>query len=554
MSVSADGLNGFFLLLLYTTVGGIAYRWLIPRLTLNAKILAGLMLAAQILVIVLSQTVEIPSSFDARLWELRHEWNIPSTLAATQLATVGAVAVLLGWLARGKSDWHRIYFVVLGLLFLFLSVDEYFKVHEPIQNWFIVYAAAGAIVALVTVVVAVRSPASVRFWFAWLISGLGIGAMGAILFERLNRLCDGLLFLQFEGCFHFYVWEEAAEFAGIWLALVAVLGLFSELRPPPSRAMRRILLGLPLFWLLLLFANAMLPRLELRLFARAASVEFEDGMRLIGYRLDDSSADKGWISLRLYLSSAQKHTLWQGYSIHIVDQSNGKSVASNNAWVDRQHSIWLFGAEFEQIYRQMMDVAITPGTPVNHAYWILLTLWHPRGEGYAEEKARSSDHRLLSETQVLLGEIVLRQAPDTVLDTNPLARFENGFALRAVELPAQARAGETKTLKFDWSADAPSTEDLLQFLHLGHEASGAWLVFDQQPLGARLPSRLWYNGLADSELWRVSLPASLAPGRYNIFTGLYRIRDKERLSVNDEFGKPFLDHRVPLGSLIVTSA
>ena len=90
-----------------------------------------------------------------------------------------------------------------------------------------------------------------------------------------------------------------------------------------------------------------------------------------------------------------------------------------------------------------------------------------------------------------------------------------------------------------------------QFLHLGHEDSGEWFVYDQAPLGQRLPTRLWYTGLADSETWRVPLPADLAAGRYAVFTGLYRSSDLERVPARDAEGTPWLDNRVVLGSLII---
>ena len=60
---------------------------------------------------------------------------------------------------------------------------------------------------------------------------------------------------------------------------------------------------------------------------------------------------------------------------------------------------------------------------------------------------------------------------------------------------------------------------------------------------------LWYSGLADSEVWSVPLPADLAPGRYEVFTGLYRARDGERVPTTDADGAPWLDNRVALGTL-----
>lgn len=47
------------------------------------------------------------------------------------------------------------------------------------------------------------------------------------------------------------------------------------------------------------------------------------------------------------------------------------------------------------------------------------------------------------------------------------------------------------------------------------------------------------------------MPADLEPGRYLMFTGLYRAGDKERLAATQTDGAPFSDARVPLGVLIV---
>lgn len=550
IEVSAAALNGLYLALLYTTVGGGAFRWLFPRLTPKARMLAALLLAAQILVIFIAETIEPQSAYVERLWALLYEWNIPTTLAFTQLATVAGLSILLGWLARGKPVWRRLYLVALGFVFLFLSVDEYFKVHEVIELWYIKYAAAGMMVALVTAIVALRSPRSARLWHACLLGGLAMGALGGIVFERVNRACDGLLFLRFSDCFHFYVWEEAAELVGIWLALVAMLGMFSELRPPPSRRVARFALCLPLIALLMLLVNAALPSIELPLLARKASVVFEDDVRLRGYNLDDRAANQGWISARLYFSAKQKHYLWLGYSIHLVDQAQGNSVASGDSWMDRQHGVWLLGGESEQVYRQTIDVSIPPGVPRNRAYWVLLTLWRPLGEGYASQKILSSDHHALGDTQVALGEIVLQEKSKSA--TSPaLATFDAGFALVKADLPERAKAGETLSLTFSWRADSPGGADYMQFLHLGNEDSGEWFVYDQQPLGRRLPTRLWYSGLADSERWQVPLPAGLAPGRYSVYTGLYDAREKDRLPARGFEGRPFADARVPLGKSIV---
>ena len=121
-------------------------------------------------------------------------------------------------------------------------------------------------------------------------------------------------------------------------------------------------------------------------------------------------------------------------------------------------------------------------------------------------------------------------------------------------MPERAQAGETLAIPFAWRTDKDGREDFVQFLHLGHEASGAWWVHDQQPLGPRLPTRVWYSGLGDSETWEVPLPADLAAGRYTVFTGLYRAGDQVRLPATDAEGTSFVDARVPLGVLTIEGA
>ena len=126
-----------------------------------------------------------------------------------------------------------------------------------------------------------------------------------------------------------------------------------------------------------------------------------------------------------------------------------------------------------------------------------------------------------------------------------------GSLSKTVDLPERAQAGETLSIPLAWQSDVSGQEDHVQFLHFGNVESGDWWVYDQLPLGDRLPTRLWFSGLADVEVLEAPLPADLAPGRYEVFTGLYRSRDLERVPVRDADGEHWLDGRVSLGSLIV---
>ena len=302
---------------------------------------------------------------------------------------------------------------------------------------------------------------------------------------------------------------------------------------------------MPGIWLCFLLVHAVIPRIELRLLAQPASAEFESGIHMRGYRTEKSS---GATSVQLYLSARKPDYFGLGYSIHLVDQVSGDSIASNDKWAELHHSIWVLGPDYVQVYRSSMELTYPPQTPTNRALWVVLTLWREVGDEFVAQNVVSSDHKLLNDTQVVLSELVM-PAESTASQTIPLAIFDNGVALDAAVLPERAEAGETMSITFDWRSDADGIEDYVQFLHLGHEDSGEWWAYDQQPLGPRLPTRLWYSGFADSEIWQVPLPDDLAPGRYNVFTGLYRTRDLERLSVEDVDGAPYIDALVPLGAI-----
>ena len=417
----------------------LVYWRLFPRLSLTAKRLASVFLAAQIFVIVVSLEVQPSSWYESLLWELRHEWNIPSILASMQLALVAGVAAVTAWLARRQSALLRFYLVGIGLIFLYLALDEYSKLHESIPHWGEVYLSFGIVMVAATAAVALRSPRSLWIWYLCLLTGLAMSAAGGIFLELMPPLCGDSGFLRLDGCLSFFVWEESLEFAGIWLALVAVLGALSEAVPMEHPQVSRFLIVLPALWILLLMALSNAARLELRLVAQPSAVQFESGVRLDGYRIDTGAQTA---VVRLYASAKQVDYIGLGYSIHLVDQVSGGSLASRDDWADRNQSFWPFGPDYSPVFLQWMEVEIPPQAPTNRALWVVLTLWRDQGEGFVRQKVLNSDHQLLNDTQVVLGELVLR-AGSAGASIASLAEFDNGIFLDAVEMPERAQAGET---------------------------------------------------------------------------------------------------------------
>lgn len=544
MVLPAKAVFGAIVLSLYCLAGFIVYRNLVPRLSLTARRLASAMLLAQALAIGGAFLVGPSSSFEQWLWSLNEEWNIQATLASTQWALAGTIALAAAWLARQRPLWQRLYFLAVGLVFLSLARDEYFVEHEFVIGWVRNIALLGMALAGATLLVAWRSPRRQRIWHFCLLAGLATAAAGGLLIETQ---CGDASFFSVISCTDHHLLEEPLEFLGVWLALVAMLGHLSQLSP--SLRLQRALFVVPALWLILLIqGNAVHSVARYAGGSDLAAVEFESGARLLGYRLEHEQRH-----ISLFLSPGRWDYQGQnldglGYSIHLVDQVTGQTSVSRDILAHRR--FFLLAPAYAPVYRQWAEFEKPAAAESNRANWIVLTLWREDSGDYNPLNILASDLQLLDDTQLVLGEKVWRDE-STVASRDPLAVFDNGFALEAWEAPATVKAGEPVMITFSWRSDADGKEDQAQFLHLGHAESGDWWVYDQAPLGARLPTRLWYKGLADSETWRVPLPADLAPGRYSVFSGLYRTRDKERVPVSAGGGDQFLDARVPLGSLVI---
>ncbi len=555
MIVSAEALARIFLILLYVPVILVCYRWLMPRLSLSCKILATVMLLAQGLMILVSLELRAPSLEVWSLWHLNHERNIPSSFASAQLMLVCVIALATAWRGLKLPAWHRVYLAALGLFFLYLAWEEFHGVRRRVfgGDWELYYAAFGAQIVVATLSVAARSPRRAWVWHACLLVGLAMSALGALGIEQVYNmeLCDTSIRTQGERCLR-YFYEEPLEFLGIWLTLLAMLGQFCAAAPRPHVRMQALFYGLPALFTIVMHGPYTIWEFEYRFQTPRAAIEYESGLALRAYEIERGEAG---FKLQLFAEVSE----WMqysgiGYSLHLVDQASSASLAGVDDAAHRRQSFVGRGSKGgSEFYKQTIELALPQDLAVNRAYWLVLTLWREEGDAYLPQRIASSDRALLTETQLILEELVVR-AETSAAASAPLAAFDGGLALGQVNLPESAQAGAALTIAFEWRAESDGGEEFVQFLHLGHEESGEWWVYDQQPLGARLPTRLWYAGLVDSVTWEVPLPADLAAGRYAVLTGLYRKSDRERLPAKDADGTPYVDARVPLGFMVIDGA
>lgn len=547
--MSVTDLNRLLVIALYLPVCLLVYKRLFPRLSRTSKLLATFFLAAQVLVIWLSLTFQFRPGAAGWLWHLDKEYNIPATLASTQLATIGFVALITAWLSRRQVLWRRLFYAGIGVIFIHLARDEFFVLHEVGMGWQISFAQFGAATALATALSTVRLSRSLRIWHVCILAGLALGATGALAVDAIqsNGQCVSTVFFT-EHC-EIYVLEETLELLGMWLALVGMLGLFSA-APSQSRRWQLVVL-LPALWVAI-HSNPYLVRLAEYVAAESpATIRYQSHVDLTISRLNH---DQDQVALNLFaLAKAWRHYKGVGYSLHLVDQVSGASYASIDVGGHRRHTVAYRLVGRSLLYKQRLALAIPPSTPRDRALWLVLTMWREQDAEFTRQQIEASEFPLLDDDQVILNELVLKDVKGPS-SSDPIAFFEPGISLEGADFPERGQAGASLLFRFDWRSDEAVEEDYIQFLHFGHEASGDWLVFDQPPLGPRLPTRLWYSGMVDSEVWQVSLPEDLAPGQYALYTGLYRISDLERMHASTVDGTPFIDNRIPLGSLTINAS
>lgn len=533
--------------ILYAPAILLARRLVFPGLSPPARRLAGIMLAAQLLAILVAIGHKSESRYVYWLFHLDLEWNIPSILSSTQLALTGGVAFVVAWTCRREAAWRRNYLAALGLFFLILGLEEFFAWKPSISEteWRTNYAILGAAVYIATIAVAARTPLATRAWLIQLLAGLSLIALGAALIDSLPAVCGRAGFLRIDGCFYFYRSpEEIVEFLGGWVALLALLGRLSR-SLPPARA-RWLPYFIPALWIPVLLYFSPVHKFEIVDAAQAASVHFESNAHLHGYQMNDEGLPKRAFMFFPYDANVSQ----LGLSLHLVDQVSGESLASRDIYAHRRYAVGPGGRGYEPVFAQSIDIDVPPNAPFNRALWVVLSHWRQIGDQFVQQEVVSSSLRQLNKTQVILGELALPAEPADTASAF-VAAFDNAFELSRVDMPEYASPGSIQAFTFAWRAEACGADDYTQFLHFSDETSGAQWGHDQPPLGARLPTRLWYSGLRDSETWAVPIPADLASGKYAVFTGLYRASDLQRVPARNPEGERFLDARVPLGTMVI---
>ena len=483
-------------------------------------------------------------------WNFNKENNIPTYTSTILLFSISFVASRLTFAPIGYLK--RMFWIIFAFTFFLFALDEQLKIHEYFYDLFdIIYPILVTFLIVSLLILHHHSKKAERESLSWLLWGLFMSIIGAYYFDQTYGLSLNIPVILPSLRIDLHSAEELLEFFGI---LFILLGLLRYSRnhikgwdKSHNFRLRLVLLTI-LAAICLRYITLLTSFYELNAFAEPVNVEVDE----VAIALQGVDLPK-WNQLNLGTSKhILIHTYYQanrppqqnfGFSLHLLDQVNEETYAYDNKRNFRPLDQIVVG----RTYRIEQKLPHFGNILPNRALWLAFSLWYQDDDGeFHNYHVSESDRPLLSERQVILTEFVLRT--ETEPSSGPaIATFDNGFDLRKAEIPQQAYVGKTLNVSFTWSTANDGDEDWTQFLHFVHEESDYFWNHDQPPLGARLPTRLWYAGLVDQETWQFTLPADLPAGRYQLYTGLYRISDLARMTVYDEFGESLPDARLSLG-------
>ncbi len=481
------------------------------------------------------------------------EYNPGAIFSSFQLVLTGLIAVAIAIAANPRKLWHRLYWFVLAVIFIYMAVDEYFVIHEGF-DWQPLYVVVGLILggfsALVYWVGLNRTRIRV---FVMLFGGLALLTFGAIGLDRfVSRQCDELLGSICRGI---PVFEEILEITGVTIVLIGFV-IYAERHISANglRQSKRLVAAGSLIWTVALLASFwVIPALEVQFLVDPVTIDYFDGdLSTLGYRVSSDVLRPGDpLNVEIYWRANEQMVENHGFSIQLLTQPQGQSVVRENKPVHTPESIYRFP---RVVYRTSIDLVVPDDVPVPASYWLSFTIWTRQGKDFYMYPIWQTDRRLLvPETAVLTAIPVLPESPSSnaVPPGGERFDFEAGFSLAGYSLPENSILNQPLTFRFAWQTDRDVDGEFSQFLHLFHNNGEDVFVYDQPPFQGAFPTTDWPGGMQVVDEWELTLPDDVPPGEYRVHTGMYDPSTAERLSVSNSDGQPVQDNSIYLGNITV---
>jgi hypothetical protein len=493
------------------------------------------------------------------------EKNLSAMFSSAMLLLIGLIALYLLWRsANHQVGWQRVYWLIVGLLFTFLAVDEYFSIHESISFWRQGYLALGGSVALFGLVIIAKSEKAQRLPLLMFIVGLGsMGGFGVLVdaFSAGNVVTIGSFTPDFMTCRteflgvicrDFNNTEETAEMFGMIIMVLSLL-VVAQLWTAETKwkLSRNIVLAMSGIWLAVMAGGLWIaPAIEAQ-FAQSASANYGD-LSLVAYSVSGDRIEAGhmldvtvfmqvnrsidsdyWLSLHLYTQALPEID-----SIAQDDMVLGEFKYPTRAWIP-------YLPVRNQFQLQIPDDLVTPAS-----YQLVAIIWQDTLSN--KIAVQETNLATIADGTVIVLEGIAALAPEVAaVPMSAAYDFASNFALEGYDLPAQAVSGEDVTVDFWWSTEQVLDLELSHFLHWFNTETGEYVIFDQIPFGGAFPTQDWPASMLVHDAWTVTLPDDMPTGTYRIQTGMFYINSGERVPVVDVDGVRVQDDSIVLGTVVV---
>ncbi len=356
------------------------------------------------------------------------------------------------------------------------------------------------------------------------------GTQGRLMFPALWAI--NLLLMLGWSCWVRGRWRTAWMAAPVtFLAVLAVLVPFAFIRPAYEKP-------------------ALISAHAIPADARRAPVQYGDQVQALGAKIEPASAHPGdtvWVTI--YWSVLAPLTQDYTVFIHLLDR-DGRSVAQTNSWPGEgtyPTRLWKPGTVIVDRYPVQIpyDAAAPQVVQADTGFFVWKsTEASPGADG---DSSRGLD---------VLGSVrILPQLPAQPHPAHPLeANLGDAITLLGYDLSpvGSLKPGQNAELTLYWQGDKPLSEDYSVFVHLRDLAGRKVAQDDGFPSGGTWPTSAWEPGQPVADERSISIPADLAPGKYGLWVGMYRLSDQTRLPMQAP-GREVQDDAILLGEVEVSS-
>ena len=477
------------------------------------------------------------------------EFTPTSTFSSLLLFSIGLVGVLIAIFSKERKWWLTLHWLYIAGLFAFLSLDEYFAIHEFINHWERYYIAVAGLSALVSGAVFWKVyPKQHLLLYFVLYGSMAFAALGGVGIEEFTgEHCFELI--SRAACQETPILEEVFEMLGFTAALASLFLLAEQLIEPPKwQSLKKALTAISVVWLfILIFSYWGQPALENRFLATPVEARFADGqMTLTGYRINKTTLKPNeQFTVLLYWYVDNQISREYGYTVNLLHPITGESVARiNSTIINPATTFWFVGTTHRTtLYFQLPEDIETPVSPN-----VVVTVWRKNGNTYDTLLPEETDAATF-EGMPILQELSILSDEKPIITNSISYIFDNGAQIEGYTF---SQNDNQIDMEFYWSSNTSSiSTDLSQIMHLIHENGEDFFIFDRHPFSGAFPSRSWIDGMLETDTWQIEIPNDAPAGNYTLYTGLYNTDLSQRVAVTATDGNQLANNLIPIAEITV---